>query len=307
MTALVEMSSIRGDDGTPYHFCQVQDVTGWKRSEAALGHHALHDPLTGLANREMLSARLDLLIARNRHDETTTAVLAINLDRFKVVNDGLGHAAGDRLLIDVARRLVEGSGPQDLVARIGGDEFLRLCDRIADADEADAVAERAVRLFDEPFVAAGQPVYLTVSCGVAVVDGGSSVDDALRSADTRRCTVPRTTAATTPSTLTNSCARRSPRRFDLEREIRFALDGTSCGSFSSRSSRSAPAELVGVEALSRWDHPTAGAFCAQTSSSPSPNRAGSSPQSGPTCLSWLCARSCAGARSSPAARSSGCR
>jgi len=98
VTALVEMSSIRGDDGTPYHFCQVQDVTGWKRSEAALGHHALHDPLTGLANREMLSARLDLLIARNRHDETTSAVLAIDLDRFKVVNDGLGHAASATVL-----------------------------------------------------------------------------------------------------------------------------------------------------------------------------------------------------------------
>ena len=110
VTTLVEVSAIHGDDGMTYHFCQVQDVTGWKRSEEALGHHARRDPLTGLANREMLSARLDLVIARNRHDEGLSAVLAIDLDRFKVVNDGLGHAAGDRLLIEVARRLIAGSG-----------------------------------------------------------------------------------------------------------------------------------------------------------------------------------------------------
>jgi diguanylate cyclase (GGDEF)-like protein/PAS domain S-box-containing protein len=257
VTALVEMSSIRGDDGTPYHFCQVQDVTGWKRSEAALGHHALHDPLTGLANREMLSARLDLLIARNRHDETTSAVLAIDLDRFKVVNDGLGHAASDRLLTDVARRLVEGSRPQDLVARIAGDEFVVLCDRIVDADEADAVAERAVRLFDEPFVAAGQPVYLTVSCGVAVVDGASSVDDALRSADAAMHRA-KDRGRDHVEHFDEQMREEVARRFDLEREIRFALERDELRVFYQPILTVGSAELVGVEALCRWDHPTRG-------------------------------------------------
>jgi len=257
VTALVEVSAIRSDDGVTYHFCQVQDVTGWKESEAALGHRALHDPLTGLANREMLSARLDLVIARNRNDGILSALLAVDLDRFKVVNDGLGHAAGDRLLIDVAQRLVEGSGSQDLVARIGGDEFVVLCDRVADEAAADAVAERTMRLFDRPFVAEGQPVYVTVSCGVTVVSGSTSVDDALRSADAamhRAKERGRDHAEHFDDELREEVAR----RFDLEREIRFALERDELRVFYQPILTVGRAQLVGVEALVRWDHPTRG-------------------------------------------------
>ena len=257
VTALVEVSAIRSDDGTTYHFCQVQDVTGWKKTEAALGHHALHDPLTGLANREMFSARLDLVIARNRNDKTLSAVLAIGLDRFKVVNEGLGHAAGDRLLTEVAQRLVAGSGPQDLVARFGGDEFVVLCDRIADEDEAGAVAERAIHLFEEPFAIEGQPVYITVSCGVAVVTGSSSVDDALRAADAAMHRA-KDRGRDHVEHFDDQLREEVERRFDLEREIRFALERDELRVLYQPILTVGSARLVGVEALVRWAHPTRG-------------------------------------------------
>lgn len=257
VTARVEVSAIRSDNGEVHYFCQVQDVTDWKRSEEALGHHALHDPLTGLANREMLSARLDLVVARNRSGGCLSAVLAIDLDRFKVMNDGLGHSAGDRLLIDVAHRLVEASGPQDLVARTGGDEFVVLCDRVADQKEADAFAERMVRLFDEPFAAGGKPVRLTVSAGVAVVDGSTSVDDSLSSADAAMHRA-KDRGRDHVEHFDDQMREEVERRFDLEREIRFALDRDELRVFYQPILTVGSARLVGVEALVRWEHPTRG-------------------------------------------------
>ena len=257
VTARVEVSAIRSDDGATYHFCQVQDVTGWKESEAALGHHALHDPLTGLANREMVSARLDLVIARNRNDGILSAVLAIDLDRFKAVNDGLGHAAGDRLLSDVARRLVEDSEPQDVVARIGGDEFLVLRDRVADQEDADAFAGRTIHLFDRPFAVAGRPVYLTVSCGVAVVDGSRGVDDALRAADAAMHRA-KDRGRDRVEHFDDQLREEVERRFDLESEIRFALERDELRVFYQPILTVGTAQLVGVEALVRWNHPTRG-------------------------------------------------
>ncbi len=253
----VEMSAIPGEDGTVYHFCQVQDVTGWKRSEAALGHHAVHDPLTGLANREMLSARLDHVIVRNRNGESLSAVLAIDLDHFKVVNDGLGHAAGDRVLVEVAHRLVDGSRPQDVVARIGGDEFVVLCDRVADVQDADAVAKSTIRQFDEPFIVEGQPVYLTVSCGLAVVGGSTSVDDALRSADAAMHRA-KERGGDQIEHFDDELREEVARRFDLEREIRFALERNELRVFYQPILTVGSAQLVGVEALVRWEHPTRG-------------------------------------------------
>ncbi len=257
VTTLVAVSAIHGDDGVTHHFCQVQDVTGWKRSEEALGHQARRDPLTGLANREMLSARLDLVIDRNRRDEGLSAILAIDLDRFKVVNDGLGHAAGDRLLIEAARRLTAGSGSLDLVARIGGDEFVVLCDRIADESEADDVAEHAAGLFDKPFVADGLPVYLTVSCGVAVIDGSVTVEEALRSVDAALHRA-KDRGRDHVERFNDELREEVARRFDLEREIRFALERDELHVFYQPVLTVGTARLVGVEALVRWEHPTRG-------------------------------------------------
>src|SRR3954451_16616503 len=125
----------------------VTDVTGRREAERRLQHDALHDSLTGLPNRVLFLDRLDQAIrrAQRRHPETCAAVLFADLDRFKVVNDSLGHHVGDRLLIAVARRLESTLRPGDTVARLGGDEFTILLDDVCDAHEATMIAERMLQ------------------------------------------------------------------------------------------------------------------------------------------------------------------
>ena len=134
-----------------------------------LRHRSLHDPLTGLANRSLFDDRVEHALARlARHEGTTVAVLFIDLDDFKAVNDTLGHARGDRLLALVAERLRTVVRPADTVARLGGDEFALLLDEIASGDEALAVATRVLDSLEPPFELAGQPVRVSVSVGVAL-------------------------------------------------------------------------------------------------------------------------------------------
>jgi diguanylate cyclase (GGDEF)-like protein len=133
---------------------QVENITERKRSEAMLSHAAAHDALTDLPNRSLLLARLDAALARGEQ----VGLLFLDLDRFKVVNDGLGHAAGDLLLVQVAIRLRDVMRPEDLVARIGGDEFVVLC-RNADEASCSTVAQRVLDALNQP---------------VATASGGSS-------------------------------------------------------------------------------------------------------------------------------------
>jgi len=150
-----------------------------------LRHRALHDPLTGLANRSLFHDRLEHGLARlARRDGAIVAVLYIDVDHFKTVNDTLGHARGDRLLALVAERLLAVVRPGDTVARLGGDEFALLLEDVASGDEALAVGERVVRAVATPFDLAGQPVAASVSVGVAFRSAaGATVDELIQEAD----------------------------------------------------------------------------------------------------------------------------
>ena len=147
---------------------QIQDVTDRKRAEARLQHEALHDGLTNLPNRAMFIDRLELAIARaQRHTERNFAVLYMDLDRFKVVNDSLGHAVGDQLLIEVAKRLGGCVRAGDTVSRFGGDEFVLLIEDIREEGEAIEVAERIKSELTLPFDISGREVFTTASIGIA--------------------------------------------------------------------------------------------------------------------------------------------
>ncbi len=150
-----------------------------------LRHRALHDPLTGLANRSLFHDRVEHALARLvRREGATIAVLFIDLDDFKAVNDALGHARGDRLLALVAERLRAVVRPADTVARLGGDEFALLLEELTSDDEALAVAERVVDALAAPFELAGQPVRTSVSIGVALRSTvGATVDELVGEAD----------------------------------------------------------------------------------------------------------------------------
>jgi diguanylate cyclase (GGDEF)-like protein len=146
---------------------------------------SLHDPLTGLANRTLFFDRVSHAIARlSRRPGPWLAVLFLDLDNFKTVNDTLGHARGDRLLALVAERLLTAVRAVDTVARLGGDEFAVLLEDLASADGALIVADRAVSLLEAPFDLAGQRVTVSASIGVAVrAEGGSDADGLIKEAD----------------------------------------------------------------------------------------------------------------------------
>jgi diguanylate cyclase len=148
-----------------------------------LEHQAFHDPLTGLANRALFRDRVAQALARRARNPQPLAALFVDLDDFKTVNDGLGHAAGDELLAAVAERLRHCVRGEDTVARLGGDEFAILLDQTATDVGADAVAERIVAAMGTPFSLRGRPVRVTASVGVAVTSGAQEVDEVLHQAD----------------------------------------------------------------------------------------------------------------------------
>jgi diguanylate cyclase (GGDEF)-like protein/PAS domain S-box-containing protein len=162
----------------------ARDVTDLKVKEAYLSHRALHDALTGLPNRVLLLDRLEGSLARIQRHNAYLAVLYLDLDRFKTVNDNLGHEAGDRLLQVVGRKLQETLRPSDSVARLGGDEFAAVLPDLHDPIEAVNVAERLLATIAEPVDVGHGTLVTTVSIGIAgSAEGGISAGELLRRAD----------------------------------------------------------------------------------------------------------------------------
>ena len=163
----------------------IRDITKEKAAEEELRKQALHDELTGLPNRRLFDEHLlHAMWMRKRNPEYLFAVLFLDLDGFKGVNDNYGHQAGDALLVEIAGRFRENLRPTDAVARIGGDEFVMLLDNVRDRDNPVAVLERLARLIGEPFVYEGRPITVTVSIGIALsTEGTGGLEDFFRRAD----------------------------------------------------------------------------------------------------------------------------
>ncbi len=181
---LVSASLVSDDADRPLYFItQVQDITERKRAEDLLEHQALHDPMTGLPNRTLLLDRLTHALSRSRRTGQFVAVLFMDLDRLKLVNDSMGHEAGDTLLTAVARRLEATLRPQDTAARHGGDEFVITCEDIESVDGAVAIAERVGEALAEPFALPAGEAFLTASIGIAISREGDTPESLLRDAD----------------------------------------------------------------------------------------------------------------------------
>lgn len=185
--AMVNLSLVTSPEGEPLHFIsQIQDITERKHAEEKLEHAAYHDALTGLANRVLFTEHLHITIEQAKRDPNYLyAVLFIDLDRFKNINDSLGHAAGDDLLIAVAKRLEGCLRPSDNAARFGGDEFAVLLNGVGDVNDVIRIAERLERELSLPYNLAGHEIFTSASIGIALsTTAYYRPDDVMRDADT---------------------------------------------------------------------------------------------------------------------------
>lgn len=230
-----------------------------ERIEFKLKHEALHDKLTGLPNRTQLLATLSLALARYRENsDHAFAVLFLDLDRFKIVNDSVGHLVGDELLKEAARRIGHCVRHPDLVARLGGDEFAIVIDRTHDHSEAIMVAERVLRSLSEPMRIAGKELYSSASIGIALAhERYHSPEELLRDADVAMY---RAKAAGRQrfALFDEGLHRAALRQLELEGDLRRALQREEFVPFYQPIVRLSDGALMGFEALMRWQSPERG-------------------------------------------------
>lgn len=242
----------------------IRDVTERNRLEERLRVQALRDPLTELPNRTLLWDRLQGAIARADRNENTIAVLFIDVDRFKAVNDGLGHTVGDQVLREVARRLLYVTRETDTVARVGGDEFAILLEAARGPDEVDMVAKRIETAFAEPFQAGEEPIRLSVSIGGTLRFPHTEDGLGARPADelVRRADVAMYAAKDRAGTAYVSYdPRRDPRQQDRlgrERAFHSAIESRQLVLHYQPIVRMSTGRVGAVEALVRWSHPVQG-------------------------------------------------
>jgi diguanylate cyclase (GGDEF)-like protein/PAS domain S-box-containing protein len=236
----------------------TRDVSERKILEERLAHHAFHDSLTGLANRRQFQERVQAALVDPRRRAAGLAVLFLDLDDFKTVNDSLGHSAGDELLIRVARRLKGCLRAHDLPARIGGDEFAVLVDGFGGPAEVEAVARRIVAVLDEPHTLHGSEVLARASIGIAVPGVDEQDADALlRNADTSMYAVKRAGKGSY-TFFEEAMHERVVQQLQLDAELRHAVDRSEFVIHYQPIVHLATQSIVGVEALLRWQHPTRG-------------------------------------------------
>jgi len=183
--AWLTLSVVKDERGRTTHYAGIfMDVTAQKQAEEYLRHRATHDPLTNLPNRELFRDRLSQVLSLAHREKRMAAVMLLDLDHFKPINDSLGHATGDRMLQGVARRLLGCLRDCDTAARLSGDEFAVLLPEITDAEDAAPVAQRLLETLTKPFVFGGRECSISASIGISLYPAhGATADDLLSNAD----------------------------------------------------------------------------------------------------------------------------
>ena len=248
---------VRSKAGAPIGVVTTcEDITARKSAEEQLAREAFYDSLTGLPNRAFLSDLLGRAIGRRkRQKDYAFAVLFVDLDRFKVVNDSLGHAAGDLLLKEVAQRLLDCVRPGDVVARLGGDEFCILLDDVRDSSDTTRVAERVQTALKEPIRMDEREVFTTASIGIAVTNGViATVDEILRNADTAMYRA-KARGKARFEVFDRAMHERAVALLQLETDLRYALDQNQFRLVYQPVVALDTHRITGFEALLRWEHP----------------------------------------------------
>jgi diguanylate cyclase (GGDEF)-like protein len=237
----------------------VRDVTERELAAETLAHRASHDPLTGLPNRSLFLDRLEHALARARRSRGQLAVLFLDLDGFKLVNDSCGHDVGDLLLRALAPRLSAALRPGDTIARFGGDEFVVLCEDLADEDAAVRIAQRLSAACSRPLVIGGQEHLVTVSAGIALLREGqeASASDLLKNADAAMYSA-KASDTHRIEVFDDGLGAKLLERIGIESDLRRALERDELRLLYQPVMSLRGETIVGVEALLRWQHPTRG-------------------------------------------------
>lgn len=253
LIAEVQVTPLRGDDGAvSSYLVMAHDVTDRRQAENQLQHLALHDALTGLPNRSWLLDQLKAALGHAQREGSTPALLFIDLDRFKKINDSLGHHVGDGVLVEVARRLRETLRTSDMVARLGGDEFVVLLPRVSQRGDVEDVAAKLLAHFREPLHVGPHELRVTPSIGVAVYpEHGSDADTLMRHADQAMYRV-KTDGRNGVHTFSADMDRTTIDSLRLENDLYHALERRELLLHYQPQFDCASGRLTGAEALLRW-------------------------------------------------------
>ena len=253
------ISAVKDDDGNPVNYIGVfSDISQLKQSQEELEFMAHHDPLTALPNRLLFSARLGHSVERARRNGNIVAVLFLDLDRFKHINDSLGHTIGDQLLMAVAQRFKEQIREEDTVARLGGDEFVILIEDLKESDNAAVLAEKISKALETPFIVQEYELFVGVSIGISLFpQDGVTVEELLRNADSamyRAKDVGRNTYQFYKQEMTEHAFE----HLLLDGQLRKAIDQNQLFLHYQPQIDLKSGSIIGVEALVRWQHPEQG-------------------------------------------------
>ena len=235
----------------------MRDVSDRKALEDELRHQAFHDSLTGLANRALFEDRLVHCLAGARRHGRPAAILFLDLDDFKTINDSLGHASGDELLQAVARRIAGVVRATDTAARLGGDEFAVLVESLDTLCDAEATAERLLDALMPPIHIAERELRIIASIGIAVSDGSTGAENLLRNADTAMYAA-KESGKGTAQTFEDGMHERVLARLELTGELQSALERNEFELDYQPIVDLQRDEVIGCEALVRWAHPVRG-------------------------------------------------
>jgi diguanylate cyclase (GGDEF)-like protein/PAS domain S-box-containing protein len=249
------ISSVRDRQGRTTQYVAVfSDITAVKESQEALYHLAHHDPLTGLPNRVLLRDRFDHALQRARRDRQGVAVIFVDLDRFKQINDTLGHPVGDEILKLAARAMAAQLRASDTIARVGGDEFIIVLENEVSSYSVSTVARKLVEIFAQPFPVAGRDLYLTASLGIGLFPkDGEDIDTLLRHADLALYKA-KELGRNNYQYYEPSLGAGALERMTLESALRTAIERRELYLVYQPMYRLDDGRFVGVEALVRWQN-----------------------------------------------------
>lgn len=253
------ISVVRNSEHVETHFVAVfADISSLKQAQERLDHQAHHDPLTGLPNRLFFENRLNKVLDDQRREGQHGAVLFLDLDRFKNINDSLGHPIGDLLLKGIAARLKQQLRDIDTVARLGGDEFIILLPGLKQLRDAELIAHKLLACFNAPFTAGDHELFISASIGTSVYpEDGTDVATLVKNADAAMYRS-KLKGRNRVERYTHDLTAQASARVVLEQELRRALERGQLSLFYQPKISLNGLTLIGAEALIRWNHPTLG-------------------------------------------------